>query len=157
MARQTTEEFLAKAKAVWGDEYDYSLTVYRGPLRRVTIICPTHGPFEQLPYNHLAGHGCRQCKFEADRLTTEQFIERARRVHGDSYDYSQTVYHNYRTAVMVICPTHGVFQRNPTSFLDKGRGCPVCCRKPRPKRGPTLKLEAEELIIIRWALRTYRP
>lgn len=154
--RQTTEEFITKAKAVWGDAYDYSRAVYRGPMRRVEIICPQHGSFRQFPYNHLKRHGCRQCRFEASRLTTEQFVERARAIFGE-YDYSQVDYQFTYIKVTIICPQHGPFERRPTELLSKQWGCPVCCHRPRVKRGPALKLEPEELAIIRWALRTYQP
>ena len=43
------------------------------------------------------------------KTTTEEFIERARKVHGDKYDYSKVEYINSRTKVCIICPEHGEF------------------------------------------------
>lgn len=43
------------------------------------------------------------------RKTTEQFIEEARAIHGDKYDYSKVEYVNSRTKVCIICPIHGEF------------------------------------------------
>lgn len=154
---QTTEEFVAKAKAVWGDEYDYKWTVYRGPLQRVKIICRVHGMFEQLPYNHLDGHRCYQCSREAYRLTTAEFVERARALFGE-YDYSQVNYQQANIKVTIICPAHGPFQRRPADLLLKRRGCPVCSRKKRPKRGAKISgLTLGELALVREVLSEYRP
>lgn len=71
------------------------------------------------------------------RLTTEQFIERARAVHGDKYDYSITNYINCRTDIDIICPKHGVFTQNPSTHLT-GCGCPKCAGK--------IKLTKEDFI-----------
>lgn len=59
------------------------------------------------------------------RKTTEQFVQEAKLVHGDKYDYSIT---NYKTAsekVEILCPEHGVFSQEASSHL-KGCGCPKC-------------------------------
>jgi hypothetical protein len=62
------------------------------------------------------------------RSTTEKFIEKAKIVHGDKYDYSKINYLNSRTKVTIICPIHGEFQTRPDMHIDKrgGRGCPDC-------------------------------
>lgn len=59
------------------------------------------------------------------KLTQEEFIRRARLVHGDKYDYSKTVYENSRTKVYIICPKHGEFWQKPNNHLC-GNGCPYC-------------------------------
>ena len=61
MAKLTTEEFIAKAKAVHGDRYDYSKVEYVNNQTPVKIVCPIHGGFIQRPSNHLHGNGCQQC------------------------------------------------------------------------------------------------
>lgn len=60
------------------------------------------------------------------RLNTEEFIERARKVHGDKYDYSKTKYINCKTKVCIICPKHGEFWQNPVNHYRRGDGCPTC-------------------------------
>lgn len=59
------------------------------------------------------------------KVTTEDFITRAKAVHGDRYNYSSVVYRSTHDKVEVICPVHGVFQVTPSNHL-KGRGCPKC-------------------------------
>ncbi|WGH28581.1 hypothetical protein 13VV501A_gene0085 [Vibrio phage 13VV501A] len=59
------------------------------------------------------------------KLTTSEFIERARLVHGDRYDYDRTVYVNNRTKLIITCREHGDFEQTPYSHTQ-GRGCASC-------------------------------
>lgn len=60
------------------------------------------------------------------RLTAEEFIAKAKSIHGeDRYDYSFVDYKNSHTKVKIICPTHGAFEQAPTSHLA-GNGCAKC-------------------------------
>ena len=121
----TTEEFIKKAKEVHGDKYDYSQTVYNGLKNKVKIICPEHGKFEQVAYDHLRGFKCRFCKYKENRLTKDTFIEKAYKIHGDKYDYSKVEYINNHTPVTIICPKHGEFKQKPMYHL-MGMGCHFC-------------------------------
>lgn len=121
--RKTTEEFIADARKVHGDKYDYSKSEYRGSDSKVCVICPTHGEFWPTANNHIRGSGCPQCVGRT--VTKERFIEKAREVHGDKYDYSKVEYVNSMTPVTIICPNHGEFMLTPTSHLC-GNGCSEC-------------------------------
>ena len=59
------------------------------------------------------------------KKTTKQFIEEARLVHGNKYDYSKSEYVNATTKVIIICPQHGEFLQRPCDHLN-GRGCKTC-------------------------------
>lgn len=59
--RSNTFDFIHKAEQVHGKRYDYSQVHYLNNRSRVTIICPIHGKFVQLPKNHLQGKGCPRC------------------------------------------------------------------------------------------------
>lgn len=59
-----TECFITRANEKHGYRFDYSQTVYVKSSQRVTIRCPDHGLFEQLPRNHLRGSGCPFCSAE---------------------------------------------------------------------------------------------
>lgn len=59
------------------------------------------------------------------RLTTDEFIRKARKVHGDKYDYSKVKYVDAHTKVCITCNEHGDFGQTPNSHLN-GSGCPVC-------------------------------
>lgn len=66
------------------------------------------------------------------KLTTEEFVERAKAVHGDDYDYTDTQYINMQHKVVVRCPLHGVFVQLPQAHL-RGQGCPVCGKEKYKK------------------------
>ena len=121
----TTEEFIKRAKEVHGDKYDYSKVEYKNNKIPVTIICPEHGEFQQRPSNHLNGSGCKKCATVISKLTKEQFIEKAKKIHGDKYDYSKLKYNDSQSKVCIICPEHGEFQQRATDHL-MGHGCPIC-------------------------------
>ena len=59
------------------------------------------------------------------RKTTEEFIEEARKIHGDKYNYSKVEYVNQLTKVCIICPIHGEFWQAPKQHL-RGQGCQKC-------------------------------
>jgi len=129
--KRTTEQFILEAKQIHGDKYDYSKTdlEHRDEKGRVCIICPTHGEFWQLPNSHLHGFGCKKCsgiiKGSKMILSTEEFIKRARKIHGNRYDYSKVVYKGCYEKVCIICPKHGEFWQTPRSHLV-GHGCHNC-------------------------------
>jgi len=122
--RLTSEEFIQRAKAVHGDRYDYSQSSYQDNFAKVTIICPDHGPFQQVPKNHIRGRGCPLCG-GCEQLTTAQFVERSEEVHGDRYDYSLVKYVNTKAVVSIVCSEHGVFSQRPADHLS-GHGCQIC-------------------------------
>ena len=126
------EIFINKARKIHGDKYDYSKVEYINNHTKVCIICPIHGEFWQTPSSHLRGRGCLQCAIEenkknARRFTTDIFKERAKKVHGDKYDYSKVEYVNNTTKVCIICPIHGEFWQTPKGHL-RGDGCMRCGR-----------------------------
>lgn len=59
------------------------------------------------------------------RLTQEDFVNRARKVHGNKYDYSKVKYVNSTTKVVITCPIHGDFEQTPANHM-RGQGC-LCC------------------------------
>lgn len=126
----TTEEFIEKARKVHGDKYDYSLVEYIDAKTPVSIICRDHGVFTIRPANHTnQKQGCPKCgrlrQSKTQSLTTSQWVEKAKRVHGNKYDYSKVIYSRSSEKVCIICPEHGEFLQIATEHL-KGKGCPKC-------------------------------
>lgn len=58
-------------------------------------------------------------------VTQEEFIKRCTDEHGDTYDYSKTVYVNSTTLVIIICRIHGKFSITPR-YHTYGQGCRTC-------------------------------
>lgn len=72
---QTTDEFIAEARHVHGDKYDYSKVEYVNAKTKVCIICPEHGEFWQLPYAHLKGQGCPKCSMSHMENNISQLLK----------------------------------------------------------------------------------
>jgi len=124
----TTSEFIDRARAVHGDKYGYSFSVYKHSKTKVYIHCPEHGMFEQIPNNHMKGRGCPHCS-NTKKHTNDSFINKTRTVHGhDTYDYSLVEYSNNLSKVKIICKEHGVFEQTPNNHLNIKAGCPSCSR-----------------------------
>ena len=58
-------------------------------------------------------------------VTTEKFIEKAKEIHGDRYDYSKTLYIRAHEKVIITCLEHGDFEQTPDNHCRK-KGCPSC-------------------------------
>lgn len=129
MKKLTTDKFIELSKLTHGDKYDYSKVEYTHNKSKVKIICPIHGEFEQEPRHHTAGRGCASCGRliveTARKITTNEFINNAKKIHGDKYDYSNVNYIIYKIKVDIICPIHGKFNQSPNGHLQ-GHGCPKC-------------------------------
>lgn len=141
MSRKITiEEFIERARKVHNDKYEYPNVVYKGMHEKVCIICPKHGEFWQTPANHLSGKGCPECgnisRWDTKgRVTTEEFICRAKEIHGDKYDYSKVNYINAHTKICIICPKHGEFWQTPNNHLTK-YGCKKCAMEALTSNKP---------------------
>ena len=85
-AKITNEKFLERSKKIHGDKYDYSNVEYIHITKPVKIICKVHGEFEQTPSNHLTKYNCQKCA-KNFKLDTLGFIEKAKEVHKDIYDF----------------------------------------------------------------------
>jgi len=125
LKKLTTKEFIKKAKEIHGDRYDYSKVEYIQNKKPVIIICPEHGEFEQKPNSHLMGSGCLKCKRRSYKYTIKEYIQKAKEIHGDRYDYSKVEYINNKTEIIIICSKHGEFKQIPHYHLS-GNGCPKC-------------------------------
>lgn len=124
----TTERFIEEAKKIHNNKWIYNdKTLYVSAKTPICITCPTHGEFWQKPCRHLQGCGCPKCG-GTSKLTNEEFIQRAKEIHGDKYDYSQVVYNGMHRKVCIVCKEHGEFYTQPIDHLH-GRGCPSCAHK----------------------------
>ena len=125
MKKYNINDFWKKAEKVHNNKYNYSKVEYNGASEKVCIICPEHGEFWQRPDKHVhGGQGCPICG-GTKKLTTNEFIERAKQVHGDKYNYSKVNYNGNDKKVCIICPEHGEFWQTPHAHL-LGQGCPYC-------------------------------
>ena len=158
---KTKEEVISKCIEVHGKHYSYDKIEYKNNRTKMCIICPEHGEFWQNYKNHVTlGKGCPICgkykiwktrhesfvpkekniipKYKkCFKLTFDIFLERAREVHGDKYDYSKVEYIDSKTPICIICPKHGEFWQKPMNHL-RGYGCKKC--------GKVYKYTTEEFV-----------
>jgi len=119
-------------KQTHGDRYKYSVNSFKGRRKPMEIICAEHGTFMQSPSIHIADHGCPKCGViygsNLQRGTLEKFIKRAKKMHGDLYDYSKVKYIDVAANIEIICQEHGSFFMSPNSHTHstQSRGCPKC-------------------------------
>ena len=122
--RRTLEEVVKLAKETHKNMYDYSLIKeYKNSKEKVPIICSKHGVFFQSFEKHiLQKEKCPRC---SRKLTTEEFIKKAKEIHGNKYDYSLVDYNGSEKNIKIICSKHGVFEQTPHQHLKRS-GCQKC-------------------------------
>ena len=128
------ENFLKKARAKYGDTYDYSLVNYKGREIPINIICKIHGVFPITPRNFLSGchnqpaHGCPKCDGikEQKKITQDDFLQAVREKHGDKWDVSNVQYVSQNQILGLSCPDCKDNFKTTTKKLMDGLGCPRC-------------------------------
>jgi hypothetical protein len=129
VGKKTNSQFIKDSKKVHANKYTYDKTIYNGSHSRVTITCPIHGDYPQLATSHLSGNGCPKCGIELSRNSKFQnkdnFVTKAKEIHGQKYDYSLFQYKSAKTKSTIICHKHGSFLQHPNNHLS-GKGCKKC-------------------------------
>ena len=145
--KDNSKSFVIKAKKIHGDKFDYSQVTYVNSKTKVIIVCPKHGEFNQVPSSHLMGAGCKKCATEIphNKLDTEQFIKRSKKIFGKRFNYSKAIYKDIKSDVTLICPIHGEFDTNVDNHLasETSGGCKKCKYETISK---SLKITKEEFI-----------
>lgn len=134
--KQAANEFEDRANQCHNGFYDYSMVDYKNSSTKVKIVCPTHGVFSQEPHHHIMGAGCYDCARKRIRKAVggraikaaSVFEAKARKLHGNKYNYEKVKYKNSATKVEITCPHHGLFSQTPSGHLSS-KGCPDCGRE----------------------------
>ena len=77
------------------------------------------------------------------RLTTEQFISKAKIKHNNKYDYSLVNYITKYDKILIVCPEHGEFLQEPRVHM-RGCGCSICGNESELKRSKYTETEKKE-------------
>jgi len=77
-------------------------------------------------------------------MKRELFIKKAKKIHGEKYDYSLLDNNvNYKSKIVIICKKHDLeFKQNPNNHL-RGKGCKICAKEERKRK---LKMNKNEFI-----------
>lgn len=124
MRKLTQEEFLARLPQEILDKYSFEKVVYTKSRDKVIVTCPHHGDFTITAGGLIQGEGCPYCAGNK-KLSTEEFLERSLKAHGNLYLYDKVAYTGTANKVTITCRVHGDFEQNAGSHMN-GRGCPWC-------------------------------
>lgn len=145
-------EWRARIVEKYGDKYDYSRANFNKSSEKIEVVCKKHGiSFYPTISNHFySGTGCPECgkelRIQEKTTSKEEFIAKARSVHGDKYSYEKSTFRILRDKILITCPIHGDFQQKAMAHLV-GHGCPKCAGvNPRygPQKSWTLDMFLEE-------------
>ena len=135
--KYTTKQFIELIQKRFPNKnWDFSKTNYINYHTKVCIIChekdpitgKEHGEFWAEPANLLSdkpGERCPKCSGKY-HYTTEEFVEKAKILCNNRYNFDKTIYINSSTKTIITCPSHGDFYILPTDLLYGEKGCPMC-------------------------------
>lgn len=139
----TKKSFIKKSFKIHNNRYDYKNFNYVNTCIKGEIICKTHGVFFQTPKHHLRGQGCRLCNYENKSIILKgvydhnkksnihEFVEKAKKIHNNDFNYSLSVYLNARTKMEIKCNRcNNIFKIKPANHLS-GYGCNICSKNKK--------------------------
>lgn len=126
------DKFIKRANKLHNFKYNYDKVVYVTAKTKVTITCPVHGDFEQIPDGHSQGFGCYKCVADTlkqlyvwDKQTfMNKFLESDSSKQFDIINFN---YENAHSKVKVKCKTCGLISTTQFHLLaDNKKGCLKC-------------------------------
>jgi len=118
-------EFINKSNTIYNNKYDYSKIKYINKKTKVEIICPIHGIFLKTPLSHLNNSGCAKCMAHSRRISFQEFLSRAKKIHNKRYTYNEKEYKGFLVKTKISCSSHGIFIQTARDH-SRGSGCPLC-------------------------------
>lgn len=117
-------KWIKKIKLQHNNSYDYSKVECKIGNKPITVTCKIHGDFSIKPLQHVKGTGCKECS-KRGGMTQTEWIEKAKQVHNNVYDYSKVKYESVRSRVIITCKKHGDIDIIALSHLN-GSKCIKC-------------------------------
>lgn len=142
------QKFIEKCRLKYKDTYNYDNIEYKNSKTKILIFCEKHKKyFWQTPSYHLKVAGCPKCKeenvlerkkdavkkyrYKTIEKRKESFIEKAKNIYGNKFDYSKINYVNNTTKIFITCKTHNTgFWQTPHCHL-RANGCPKCQKEAK--------------------------
>jgi hypothetical protein len=107
--RKTKEQFMSEVFDIFGNDIDCSNSIYINHTTELIVRCTIHDlPFPKIPSVLLGGSGCPECSGKYYKLTTEIFIKKAIKIHGELYDYTKCIYVKSSEDVIIYCRKHKI-------------------------------------------------
>jgi very-short-patch-repair endonuclease len=148
--RLTTEEFIEKAKSAHpNDRYDYSQVDYQGNKVRVNVVCCRHGDFQQIPSDHMRGHGCHKCDIEnRPKKSNSLYLERLEKVSSGKISALEP-YAGVHEKILHACADCGHHWRATAHNILSGTGCPACIKASKGEEAIYKWLETNKIHCVR--------
>ena len=131
------QTFIEKSKAVYGNLYDYSNSVFVSATKPITIVCNRCG--KEITIKQAGDHyskkrrGCSECNtkesVEQSKLSFEDFIEQSGKAHNYKYTYFKEDFDGSNSNVFVCCNIHGKFKAKVSTHKNGGAKCPICVKE----------------------------
>lgn len=126
----TRKHMIEKAKPFFENDFDFLGLDCNGHHIKFILRCKKCGNIRCTNSNNLKRFGCKKCSSQKTgrklAYTNEKFIEIAKAIHGNIYDYSKTIYVQNKQKIIVTCPKHGDFLISPNKHICDQQGCPIC-------------------------------
>lgn len=150
--RLTHQKFVEKANSIHGiGEFDYSLDSYKSSHTLILIKHKCGHEFRTKPANHIhRKSGCPECNGGVCH-SKEKFVEKAVKIHGDKYDYSDSEYKNSLSILKIFCKDCNKHFKQKAAHHVGGAGCQRCCES----RGERLIANYLDKMSIKY-IRQYR-
>lgn len=144
-SRISALEFCEQVRAVHGQTISIVESTFTTIDQPVSAICQIHGLFKKKAKDiTLRKRGCAKCA-NRERKTISQYIEEAKTVHGDKFDYSLANYESNKSKLLIICPHHGIFEQEAKAHLQ-GHDCKSCALRFSSSKGETQWLDEKRVI-----------
>jgi len=127
----TQADFIKKVDKIHKNNLSFEHTIYKNSRSDISVNCKLHGKFKMNARGLLQGMGCKECNLrwhtyvQRQRMTTKEFVKKAKNKHEDFYSYEKSNYVNSRTKLIITCPMHGDFNQQAGGHLE-GYGCQQC-------------------------------
>lgn len=138
-----TEYVISQFVKVHRDKYNYNYFNYIDNITVSSIYCKEHGFFQQTPKCHKRGMNCTECSKKIknikntlhnkncktiNELVTSE-IEKAKEIHNNKYNYTLVKFiYGIWPKVSIICPIHGIYEKNIYHHNNKKAGCQKCSK-----------------------------
>lgn len=138
--RLKKDDVLRRLKIVHGDTLRFHIDEYENTRQKITVSCHLHGKFQSSIGNLFTGRGCPKCSISRNAnsrtLSNDDWIKKAKAVHGNRYNYDDTCYIGARKKLTIICLKHGPFEIRASNHIAKKQGCKKCVQ-PNASWAPT--------------------
>ena len=131
----TLETFKRRMYELYGDKYAFLWSDFNNKQSLIRFTCKEHGEQLRSVTGLLDGKGCAYCN---GKFYPPDWIENARAVHGEKYEYDESRPPRITTDyIRYKCPVHGWQESRYECHVNQGCGCALCA-------GTLTKLSAEK-------------